>query len=332
MGFITRYGSFWGSIPETSGRIFWVGPSATYTVEGRSYTASDNNDGLSPERALLTLDYAVGLCTANVGDVIVMLPGAHSYSSAVAADVAGITITGIPNTNTRDNPHMPMGGKRRVATVVNTASAAVTSAIITVTAADVEIANLTFLPVAAGGQGIQVRDGCARCYIHDCTFAMVATASVTTYGIHAPLASALTTCEDVLISHCYFVSGTAGGSGANGAGVAALGTVYNMVIENSTFELKGAIAAWADAIKSDGTATFGLIIRDVDFVASASPTALITECIDISGGQVLDGSATALRCYFPLHSVGLQATSALDMLSAECYIANSAGGVLLAVT
>ena len=332
MGFLTRYGSFWGTIPETSGRIFWVAPASSYTVEGRSYSASDNNDGLSPERALLTLDYAVGLCTANVSDVIVMLPGAHSYSAAVTADVAGITITGIPATNTRDHNRMPLSGKRRVATIVNTMTTAITAAIITVTAADVEIANLTFLPVASGGQGIQVRDGCARCYIHDCTFALVATASATTYGIHAPLASALTTCEDVTISHCYFVSGTTAASGANGAGVAALGTVYNMVIENSTFELKGAIAAWADAIVSNGTATFGLIIRDVDFVASASPTALITECIDTSGGQVLDGSGTVLRCYFPLHSVGIQATAALDVLSAECYVANSAGGSLVSVT
>ena len=96
MAFITKYGSFWGMIPRTTGRTFWVAPSATYTVEGRSYTGSDGNDGLSPESAFLTLDYAIGKCTASVSDVIVLLPGAHSWSSSVAADVAGITITGIP--------------------------------------------------------------------------------------------------------------------------------------------------------------------------------------------------------------------------------------------
>src|SRR3990167_3268831 len=96
MGYITKVGSFWGMVPQTSGRVFWVAPAASYTVEGRSYSASDGNDGLSPERAFLTVDYAVGQCTANVGDVIVMLNGAHSVSATIAVDVAGITITGIP--------------------------------------------------------------------------------------------------------------------------------------------------------------------------------------------------------------------------------------------
>ena len=97
MGYVTKYGSFWGMIPQTAGRVFWVAPAASYTVEGRTYVASDDNDGLSPERAKLTLDDTIGDCTANVGDVIVLLPGAHSWSASVAADVAGVTIMGLPS-------------------------------------------------------------------------------------------------------------------------------------------------------------------------------------------------------------------------------------------
>ena len=98
MGYLTKYGTFWGMVPQTTGRIFWVAPSASYTVEGRTYAASDNNDGLSPERALRTLDRAfdTGYATANVGDVIVLLPGSHSWTATTTVDIAGVTITGMP--------------------------------------------------------------------------------------------------------------------------------------------------------------------------------------------------------------------------------------------
>lgn len=325
MGFITRYGSFWGTIPQTSGRVLWVAPSASYTVEGRTYSASDQNDGLSPERALLTLAAAVALTTANVGDVIVMLPGAHSYSSAVTIATAGIVVTGIPSTNSTYRGRLPAGGRRRQATLTTTATAAVGTAAIIVTAADVEIAFLTFLPGAAGGQGLALQDGSTRAYVHDCSFALVGTAAVTTYGVHFPLATALNL-ADVTISSCYFQSGTPTTSGANGAGVAVLGTTYGLTIENSTFELKGT-AAWATAILSSGTATTGFTIRDVDFIDPSSPTTFITTCINTTG-SVLDGSAMALRCYFPLGSDALSSTATADLIAAESYLASSAGGVL----
>ncbi len=66
MGYVTKYGSFWGFVPQTSGNVHWVAPAATYTLEGRAYSASDGNDGLSPERALLTLNQAITNATANV--------------------------------------------------------------------------------------------------------------------------------------------------------------------------------------------------------------------------------------------------------------------------
>jgi hypothetical protein len=96
MGFITKYGSAWGDIPKTNGSVFFVSPSDTYTVEGRSYSASNDNDGLSPERAKRTMAGALTYCTANAGDVIVLLPGTHTGSATVAVNVAGVTITGLP--------------------------------------------------------------------------------------------------------------------------------------------------------------------------------------------------------------------------------------------
>ena len=54
--------------------------------------------GHNPDKPFLTLDYAVGQCTANAGDVIYCLPG-HAETVTAAGgldlDVAGITIIGL---------------------------------------------------------------------------------------------------------------------------------------------------------------------------------------------------------------------------------------------
>ena len=54
--------------------------------------------GQSPDSPTATIDYAVGLCTANNGDIIYVMPGhAETVSAAagLALDVAGITVIGI---------------------------------------------------------------------------------------------------------------------------------------------------------------------------------------------------------------------------------------------
>ena len=77
------------------GKVFWVGNSASALVGERG--ASDGNDGsfLAP---FSTLDYAVGQCAANRGDIIMVRPNhATTVSSAtgLALDVAGIAIIGL---------------------------------------------------------------------------------------------------------------------------------------------------------------------------------------------------------------------------------------------
>jgi len=137
MAFLTKYGTLWGAIPQTAGRIFWVAPAASYTVDGRAYIASDDNDGLSPERALVTIDRAWNLVAANVGDVIVALPGTHSPSASIAADVAGVTLMGLPS-----GAGNMMRQKTAIAAVTGDQN-------INVTAADIEIAFLHLVPVTA---------------------------------------------------------------------------------------------------------------------------------------------------------------------------------------
>jgi hypothetical protein len=328
MGLITKYGSFWGLVPQTTGRTFWVAPSASYVVEGNTYPASDNNDGLSPERALLTANQAITNATANVGDVIVLLPGAHSVSSTIAVTKAGLTIVGIPGgmmrtTTLRHNS----GGRRTRTTLTCTATAGIC---ITVSAVDTEIAYITFLPAAAGGRGISLAplSGAAnRTYIHDCAFAMVATASVTTYGVTVPAGVTADLLEDTLVSHCYFVSGLDTSTGANGSAVNTLGTTSSFTIEQCTFELKGT-AAWANAILASNAGGKGLVIRDCDFINPTSATTVITTAINTTG-QTIDGSTQVHRCYIPTGTDGVTASAMVDIVLTETYLANSSGGALV---
>lgn len=78
------------------GRVFYVCNSTVLAPGGIG--ANDSGDGRTPERPFSTLDYAIGQCTANRGDKIIVLPGhAETVSGAttIAMDVAGISIIGM---------------------------------------------------------------------------------------------------------------------------------------------------------------------------------------------------------------------------------------------
>jgi len=305
--FMTKYGLIWGVIPVTAGRIFWVAPAASYTVDGRTYIASNGNDGLSPERALLTLDYAIGRCTADVGDVILMLPGAHSYAASVAADVAGITITGIPRGSNHPEARMPISGTRCVSSLTCTA----TDEIINVTAADVEICHLHFIPVAAA-QCVDFTNAGDRLHLHDCTFEMTTAEDTATMAIEC-----LTAAERVSIDHnfCYV-------EGNQGPFFRSQGGPANSFIENNTVILEGA-TAWDDVIEIT-TGAVGLIIRDNDFY-SATETAVLTDVIDLTG-NTSDGEVNATGNRFPVGSDAIQATATPDYTLNINYLGTVSGG------
>lgn len=319
MGGLTRYGTFWGQIPQTSGRVFWVAPAASYTVEGRSYVASDGNDGLDPRRALLTLDYAVGLCTANASDVIVLLPGAHSYSATVAVDVAGITITGIPRS-------APLhGSKKNAGPARNYTSVTSTAHILTVTAADVEVAYLHLIPAAAFAC-VAPSAAADRLYVHDCTFYMATAADSATMGVDITFTGTSSTLDDVVVSNCYFLV-----QGNQGPAVRAGATTLDLLVENCTFKLVGD-TAWDDAVEVS-VASLGTIVRDCDFIQRSSGT-VMTDAIDLTGATI-DGSSTTLRCYFAVGSDPLEVANVADSQNAENYLmqaAASVGGTLVLST
>lgn len=175
------FGTFWANIPQTGGSVWWVAPSASYSLGGRiggvSYIASDGNDGLHPTRALLTLAQAITNAAANQGDVIVLLPGAHSWSASVALSKAGLTITGLP---------AGRGNFLRPRTSITTTAS---DEIINVTAADIEIAHLRIIPVTTKA-GIDFTTAAHRLYVHDCSLDLATAAANTgTQGIAASSAA-----------------------------------------------------------------------------------------------------------------------------------------------
>lgn len=112
-----------------------------YWVDGNATDAADDADhGTRPEQPFATLDYAVGQCNANNGDVILVAPG-HTETigsaGALALDVAGITIIGLGN------------GSDAPTFTFNT----VAGADVDVDAANITIYNLRFINTVDGCTG-----------------------------------------------------------------------------------------------------------------------------------------------------------------------------------
>lgn len=86
-----------GGVPV--GGVFTTG-NVWFVDSGASLAGDNVNSGEDPLRPFATLDYAVGRCTANNGDVIYVMPG-HAETVSEAAgldlDIAGISIIGIGN-------------------------------------------------------------------------------------------------------------------------------------------------------------------------------------------------------------------------------------------
>ena len=120
-----------------------------------SGTGSDAGGfGASPDKPVATLDYAIGLCTANKGDKIYLMPG-HAETFIVTngfdADVAGIEIIGLG------------WGAARPTFTLNHANAQVN-----IGAASVRIRNVRFVAdITAVVAGVQV-EGVTDAEFHDC--------------------------------------------------------------------------------------------------------------------------------------------------------------------
>lgn len=77
-------------------KTYYVCNATTGLAEG-ARGGSNGNSGTSPLEPFSTIDYAIGRCTANRGDVIYVLPG-HvediTTAAAIVLDIAGVSIIG----------------------------------------------------------------------------------------------------------------------------------------------------------------------------------------------------------------------------------------------
>lgn len=106
------------NIPVSTGTYFFVS----------SVVGNNGNDGRSALRPLATIMAAIAKCTANKGDVILVMPGhAEDISAAggITVDVAGVSIIGLGNGTNRP-----------------TLSFAATAATFAISAANVLVANI----------------------------------------------------------------------------------------------------------------------------------------------------------------------------------------------
>lgn len=86
-----------------SGPVMTTG--SVFFLDSGSGSASDTpGGGTSPDAPFATLDFAIGQCSANTGDHIIVLPGhSETFTSAgaVTFDVAGVTVIGIGHGSNR---------------------------------------------------------------------------------------------------------------------------------------------------------------------------------------------------------------------------------------
>lgn len=258
MSIPNNYGRLWGQIPNTAGQVFWVAPAASYTVNGNAHSASDNNDGLTPDRALLTVDRAWNLVTANAGDVIVLLPGTHSPSASIAADVAGVTMTGLP------------GGAGNMIRQKTTIAAVTGDQNMNVTAANIEIAYLNWISVTADS-AIDATNAADNLHIHHCSFDLFTGAANTgTIGIDF-----ISGASDVMIEDCYFES-----DGAQGPGI-VVGGCLTCIVQNCIFVCTA--GTWVSAM-TQAAAGRRLIVRGCIFDATSAT--ITNGCLGTTGGDV----------------------------------------------
>lgn len=114
---------------NVAGKVFLVAAAGVAYRDIYAEIFVTDPDGVA--RVFTTIDAAVGACTANSGDTIVVVPGhteTISSSTALNLDVAGINVVGLGN------------GTARPTITLATA----TSATINVSAANVRVSNMNF--------------------------------------------------------------------------------------------------------------------------------------------------------------------------------------------
>ena len=324
MGYLTKFGSLWGAVPMTAGNVSWASPADSYTVEGRTYAASDGNDGLSPERAVRRIAQAVLNATANAGDVVVLLPGVHTTTVALPVNKAGLTFIGLPYLGAES--HNALGDIPQV-TIVGTAAIGVA-----VTAADCKFYNIQFRPITQF-QALTFTTAAHRLRFKHCMIDMqTAVGHANTKGLCATTATQAP--ADIIFQGCYIMGGVATTSSGYAIDV---GAAPQWLIEKCLVYHDGAVAsavAWAVVIKVNDNANG--MLRDNDFIAGNLALAGVTKFVE---AVAMTGTSTvqAIRNTMSVNTGGLLlddfAGGDVDLaLNYVSTVAGGTGGTLITAT
>lgn len=200
-----------------TGQVFWVGNAknaGTAVLVDSETAASDDNRGTF-FHPFATLDYAVGKCVANRGDVIYIKPGytqSMTAADAVDLDIAGITVIGLGR-----GTHIPKF------TYDNSAGEFVFGA------ANVRIENLWFVPSVTGiTKAVDVEAAADGYEIVGCRFADAEAAGTDEFLISIQVAAGA---DNGKILDNYIDMGTAGAATAITVATSIGTQIHNNVIK-----------------------------------------------------------------------------------------------------
>lgn len=177
----SRNGRYARPMPAGISKAFYVVPANSALLNDLEKLYPTDEDGVKRVYSGNTgIDDAIGFCTANQADKIYVYPGAYTISTAIAADVAGVSIIGLGTP----------GSAKLTASAAN---------LFNITADNVEIAGLE-LNIATTKKAISMV-GADNCHIHDNVFKS-AVGGTASHFIHM----LTTACNDNLITDNRFIS------------------------------------------------------------------------------------------------------------------------------
>jgi len=245
---------------KTTGNIFFVDSGSATGSDAVGY-------GDNPDRPFATIDYAIGQCTANNGDRIIVMAGhAETLTVAITCDVAGVSIIGLA-----------VGTNRPQLTINANIDG------ITVTAANVRISGLYFNEGSAAHTA-SINVAAANCIIEDCHFDCGAndleSITVTADG------------DDLLVRNCS-CKVTANGPDA---WIEVEGTSFGLRVEDCYLDGGSATNAWDSGALNSGQAHTVCRIKNVTttygpgIIFSGAATGVIEGCHMVGGtlGSMLD--------------------------------------------
>lgn len=231
----------------TTGNVFFVD-------SGSPLAADVVSNGKSPAAPFATIDYAVGRCTANNGDVIYVMPGHAETLSAAGGldlDVAGISVIGLGIGT--DQPTVTLGA-------ANTAD-------VDVDAANITIENIHFQSAYADIAAC-IDVNATDCVVRNCRFSEAADNQ---NFVICVLGAAASASDRLTVEDCHCIQDDA----ANTHFVSLPGPSKGVIIRRNTI-----IGDFGEAaIGAAGTPVFGVVTDNVIYNAASDNDS----CINLTG-------------------------------------------------